>query len=172
MLDLKGFFLSNEEHMLVVIGSMPEQHLWSCDDQGNAYYLSSWDAGWKRLRARRGRQLRIKRIVASSWCIWVIAADQSPYLLVPFDGTTIRVTEIITQNERWNPSSGFSASNLTAKDPPEFVQDGRETYNWSTLPSTRWQWESAEWEYLLEHSGDRALSTQYYRFISPFRKLE
>ncbi|KAM7542892.1 hypothetical protein Aperf_G00000002443 [Anoplocephala perfoliata] len=188
---------------------MPERRLWSCDDHGNAFYLSSWDGGWKRLQARRAYQLRVKNIVASSWCVWVIAADQSPYFLVPFDGTNIRVIEIITEHEslkaelqtiilthivrptprlpspldfiafsvhsstlcivnailalealyllqRWNPSTGFSATNLTARDPPEYLHSGRETYSWSALPSTRWQWESTDWEYLLEHSGDRA----------------
>ncbi|KAL5107982.1 hypothetical protein TcWFU_007417 [Taenia crassiceps] len=135
---------------------MPEQHLWSCDDKGNAYFLSSWEAGWRRLRAHRGVQLRVKRIVACAWCVWAIGVDQSPYLLVPFDGTTIRVTEIIMQHERWNPLSGFSASNLTVKDPPEYQQVGCNTYSWTDLPSTRWQWESQNWEYMLEHSEDRA----------------
>ncbi|KAL5967500.1 Tectonin beta-propeller repeat-containing protein [Taenia solium] len=140
------------EHQLIT----PEQHLWSCDDKGNAYFLSSWEAGWRRLRAHRGVQLRVKRIVACEWCVWAIGVDQSPYLLVPSDGTTIRVTEIIVQHERWNPSSGFSASNLTVKDPPEYQQAGCNTYSWTDLPSTRWQWESQEWEYMLEHSEDRA----------------
>ncbi|VDM30369.1 unnamed protein product [Hydatigera taeniaeformis] len=134
----------------------PEQHLWSCDDKGNVYFLSSWEAGWRRLRANRGVQLRVKRVVACAWCVWVIGVDQSPYLLVPFDGTTIRVAEVIMQHERWNPSSGFSSSNLTAKDPPEYQQVGCDTYSWTDLPSTRWQWESSEWEYMLEHSEDRA----------------
>ncbi|CDS39458.1 Beta propeller repeat TECPR [Echinococcus multilocularis] len=135
---------------------MPEHHLWSCDDKGNAYFLSSWEAGWRRLRAHRGVQLRVKRIVAGAWCVWAIGVDQSPYLLVPSDGTTIRVTEIIVQHERWNPSSGFSASNLTTKDPPEYQRIGYNTCSWTDLPSTRWKWESPEWEYMLEHSGDRA----------------
>uniref|UniRef100_A0A5K3FAZ8 Peroxin/Ferlin domain-containing protein n=2 Tax=Mesocestoides corti TaxID=53468 RepID=A0A5K3FAZ8_MESCO len=146
--------------------TQPERYLWSCDDQGNAYYLSSWEAGWRTLRVRNGHQLRVKRLVASSWCVWAISADQSPYLFVPSDGTVTRVTELISQHERWKPSSGFSASNLLSSDPPEYHQVGHESSSWTSLPSTRWQWESKNWEFVLHHSEGGA-GWEYSTSFSP-----
>nr|VZI16347.1 unnamed protein product [Spirometra erinaceieuropaei] len=138
--------------------SEPEYHLWSCDEQGNIFFLSSWSVGWRQLKARAGPQLRIKRLTASSWCVWAIAADQSPYLFVPSDGTEIRLTEIITQHERWKPASGFSTENLSSSDPPPTIRSGsiENTGNWNCLPSTRWKWESEDWEYVIQQSEDKA----------------
>lgn len=102
---------------LPFFSQQPEQHLWSCDDKGNAYFLSSWEAGWRRLRAHRGVQLRVKQIVACAWCVWAIGVDQSPYLLVPFDGTTIRVTETIVQHEVGYCSSSSKSFFISALEP-------------------------------------------------------
>jgi tectonin beta-propeller repeat-containing protein 1 len=117
---------------------MPSTLLFSVNNEGRAYALSTGNSAWREFLYLG---LEFKKLSAVPHFIWAIGSDRQVYVHVHSLDVPIRICETSYENERWYPPSGWSQSLLPTDRPRFSSEDGLIDRNIESvrLPSMAWQ---------------------------------